>query len=377
VREPEIARPPASDDNPFLKYVAPHSAPKAPRPLTLGEARALKPRDSFKECDVCPEMVAVPAGSFAMGSPKGESALAEEQVAVTIPKPFAVGRFTVTRGEFGAFVAATGHRTHDGCRTYLGLDYGSGFRADSNWRSPSFPQNDRHAVVCVDWTDVKTYVAWLSSTTGKTYRLLSEAEREYVARAGTATPYWWGSPISAFQANYRRSECVWERSGECRKGTVPVDAFTPNPWGLYQVHGNVWEWTEDCWNAGNLGNPGNGDARLTGHCNFRVIRGGSWWNFPQDLRSAYRLWHVAEGIGATAYHDSSIGFRVGRNSSLRCARRIVVWRRDANLDLDQAVPCPVGISALTGSRCHPLPQILAPPANSAHSRPRRSQGRTA
>ena len=132
-------------------------------------------------------------------------------------------------------------------------------------------------MVCVNWNDAKAYVAWLSKTTGKTYRLLSEAEREYVARAGTTTPFWWGATISTSQANYDGNYTYAGGSkGEWRKATVAVDSFAANPWGLYNVHGNVWEWTEDCWNEKNAGNPGNGSARTNGDCGCRVLRGGSW-----------------------------------------------------------------------------------------------------
>jgi Sulfatase-modifying factor enzyme 1/Protein of unknown function (DUF1403) len=119
----------------------------------------------------------------------------------------------------------------------------------------------------------------LSRTTGKTYRLLSEAEWEYVARAGTTTPFWWGSSITSKQANY---------GGDLTKRTVPVHTFEANPWGLYNVHGNVREWTADCWNGSNQGNPGDGTARTTGDCSQRVIRGGSWLHGPQYLRAASR-----------------------------------------------------------------------------------------
>jgi formylglycine-generating enzyme required for sulfatase activity len=124
------------------------------------------------------------------------------------------------------------------------------------------------------------------------YRLLSETEREYVTRAGTTTPFRWGSSITPKQANYDRSAEPYEgggSKGEFRQRTVPVDSFKANPWGLYQVHGNVREWTEDCWNDSNTGNPGNGSARTTGDCSRRILRGGSWFNLPRILRAANRI----------------------------------------------------------------------------------------
>jgi formylglycine-generating enzyme required for sulfatase activity len=179
---------------------------------------------------------------------------------------------------------------------------------DRNWRSPGFTQTDRHPVVCVSWNDAKAYVAWLSSTTGRAYRLLSETEREYVARAGTTTPFWWGSSITPAQANYDGTLEPYTgggSKGEYRKATVAVDTFAANAWGLYNVHGNVWEWTEDCWNERN---PGNADAQSAGYCD-RVLRGGSWDSNPGLLRSAYR-----SGI-LPALRGSEIGFRVARTLS--------------------------------------------------------------
>jgi formylglycine-generating enzyme required for sulfatase activity len=246
------------------------------------------PGQVFRDCPGCPEMVVVPAGSFTIGSPSNEPERRdnEGQLPVTIRKPFAVGRFAVTRGEFAAFVTATGQqRTEGGCLASTGSEWKG--QVDRNWRSPGFTQTDRHPVVCVSWNDAKAYVAWLSSTTGKAYRLLSETEREYVARAGTTTPFWWGSSITPSQANYDGTLEPYTgggSKGEYRKATVAVDTFAANAWGLYNVHGNVWEWTEDCWNERNAGNPGNADA--SGYCD-RPLRGGAWDSDPGLLRSAY------------------------------------------------------------------------------------------
>ena len=142
----------------------------------------------------------------------------------------------------------------------------------------------------------------------KTYRLLSEAEREYVTRAGTMTPFWWGVSITPAQANYDGNSTYagGGSKGEYRQRTVPVDSFDANRWGLHNVHGNVWEWTEDCWNDTNSGNPGNGSARTAGDCGNRVVRGGSWSYFPRSLRAAYRyrLATVSRGV--------NLGFRLAR-----------------------------------------------------------------
>jgi hypothetical protein len=164
-------------------------------------------------------------------------------------------------------------------------------------------------VIHVNWDDAKAYASWLSGKTAKTYRLLSEAEREHVARAGTTTPFWWGSSITPQQANYDGSGEPYKgggSKGEYRQRTVPVDSYEANPWGLYNVHGNIWEWTEDCWNDGNNGNPGNGSARETGDCSSHVLRGGSWYLVPRYLRAAYRDWST------TDTRSGSYGIRLAR-----------------------------------------------------------------
>ena len=296
----------------------PANAVAAPRcdgiEIGVDAPRCLRPGagQSFKDCSDCPEMVVVPAGSFTMGPPSDEevATVREDQTRVDIASPFAVGRFAVTRDEFAAFVAATGHKTEGGCYRFNGSE--SRREGDRSWRSPGFTQTDRHPVVCVNWNDAQAYVAWVSSTTGRSYRLLSETEREYVARAGSTTPFWWGTTISTEQANYDgRIAYAGGAKGEWRQATVPVDSFAANPWGLYNVHGNVWEWTEDCWNENNAGNPQDGTARVAGDCSLRVLRGGAWANAPHTLRSARR------GRNPPDSRDGFIGFRVARTLSPR------------------------------------------------------------
>ena len=286
------------------------------------ERHCLKPKDAFRDCETCPEMVVVPAGRFTMGSPRDEPERegttfevnahnshkgSEGQRLVTISKPFAVGRFAVTRGEFAAFVVATGHKTEGGCYAFTGSTWE--LHVDRDWRLPGFNQTDRHPATCINWADAKAYVAWIAAATGKNYRLLSDTEREYVTRAGTTTPFWWGASITPKQANYDGSAEPYKgggTKGEWRKATVPVDSFVMNPWGLYNVHGNVWEWTEDCWNESNTGNPGDGSARIIGDCSRRVVRGGSWREGPQFLRAAFRGWNTA--VNRNDYR----GFRLAR-----------------------------------------------------------------
>ncbi len=268
-------------------------------------ARAEQP---FKDCADCPEMVVVPAGRFTMGSPAEElrAGPQEPQLPVVIGAPFAAGRFAVTRDEFAVFVSATRRRMEDGC--YVLADGTIRREAERSWRAPGFEQAGRHPVVCVSWSDATAYAAWLASRTGKRYRLLTETEREYVTRAGSVSPFWWGTTISTAQANYDGSVRYGEGpAGESRKATLPVDSFTANPWGLHNVHGNVWEWTMDCWNPTNAGNPGDGSARTTGDCSLRVMRGGGWGNYPHTLRSARRGSEVGRN------RQNTIGFRVARD----------------------------------------------------------------
>jgi formylglycine-generating enzyme required for sulfatase activity len=256
------------------------------------EKRCLKPKDGFRDCPTCPEMIVVPAGDFTMGSPQNELDRydqKEAQVRVTIAAPFAAGKYAVTFKEWDDCVA------DGGCNEYKPDDMGWG--------------RGKHPVIKVNWEDAKAYATWLSQKTGKTYRLLSEAEREYVTRAGTATPFWWGASITPKQANFEGHYTYpyhGRTKGESRERTVPVDSFQPNPWGLYNVHGNVNEWTEDCWNGSNTGNPGDGRARTTGDCEIRVLRGGSWVNFPGETRSAMRRERIA------SERKEFIGFRLAR-----------------------------------------------------------------
>jgi formylglycine-generating enzyme required for sulfatase activity len=265
--------------------------------ITVGqnERRCFKPgagkTESFKDCPTCPEMVVVPAGSFFMGSAASEQGRFNNegpQHEVTFGRAFAVGRFAITRGEFAAFVRQANHSTGDKCWTFE--DNKMEERTGRSFLNPSFAQDDRHPVVCVNWDDARAIAAWVSSKTGKTYRLLSEAEREYVTRAGTTTPFWWGSSITPNQANYAGNFTYagGGSKGEDRKRTVPVDSFEPNPWGLFDVHGNVFDWTEDCEHDDYQGAPADGTAWAYENCGKRMVRGGSWLNYPQDLRSAFR-----------------------------------------------------------------------------------------
>ena len=225
---------------------------------------------------------------------------------VTIAKPFAIGAFAVKRGEFAAFVAATNYAVDQGCYFWTGTTWEE--RSDKSWRSPGFAQDDHHPVTCVDLKAAKAYAAWLSNKTGKVYRLPSETEREYITRAGTATPFWSGQSIATDGANYNGTvPSAMGPRGEWRQATVRADSFRPNPWGLFNVHGNVWDWTDDCWNESNAGNPGDGSVRTTGDCSWRVARGGAWNYAPTYLRSAYRYWNLPDNRSGVQ------GFRLVRD----------------------------------------------------------------
>jgi formylglycine-generating enzyme required for sulfatase activity len=260
--------------------------------MSPNEERALKPGDMFKECDGCPEMIVVPAGEFVMGSPETEDGRDDDegpQHNVLFTRVFAVGRFAVTFDEWDACVAA------GGCRKYPLPDKGWG--------------RGRRPVIHMWREDASAYAAWLAEKTGKPYRLLTEAEREYVTRAGTRTPFWWGSSISSEKANYDgQFPFGGGPKGQYRKKTVPVDLFEPNPWGLYQVHGNVSEWVADCWNKNYEGAPSDGSAWITGDCNRGVVRGGNWDSPPWHLRSASR-----GALAAAIKFLPGIGVRMGRS----------------------------------------------------------------
>jgi formylglycine-generating enzyme required for sulfatase activity len=235
---------------------------------------------------------AIPAGSFIMGSPsseEGRQATEGPQHSVTFSRPFAVGRFSVTHDEWNACLA------DGGCNGYQPPDWG--------WARGQRP------VTGISWNDAKTYLAWLSRKTGKPYRLLSEAEREYATRAGATTSFWWGSSISTGLANYNPIDLFGGGPiNEYRMQTLPVDNFELNPWGLAQVHGNIWEWVEDCLHETYTGAPSDGSAWTTGNCGSLMIRrGGSWFVFPQDLRSAKR------GLGDANDRLTDVGFRVPRS----------------------------------------------------------------
>ena len=245
--------------------------------------RALKPLASFRECAKdCPEMIVIPAGEFTMGSPTTEQGRNDDegpQHKVTIAKPFAVSKFDVTFADWDACVSV------GGCPKATDSGFG----------------RDTKPVINVSWDDAQIYVAWLSKMTGQPYRLLTEAEWEYAARAGTTTAYYWGDDIGKGNANCKGCGSQWDA-----KQTSPVGSFAANQFGLYDMAGNVYQWVQDCYHDNYDGAPTDGSAWTSGDCSNRVVRGGSWIYDPQSLRSAFRVGVTTDG------RSSYLGFRVGR-----------------------------------------------------------------
>jgi formylglycine-generating enzyme required for sulfatase activity len=257
-------------------------------------ARLMSMPSGFTECEACPLMVGVEAGAYIMGSPIDEAGRQPgegPQKQITIAKPFAVSRYEIKRIEYSQFVKESRHRSARGCF----ID--GKFAPDADWLTPGFKQENHHPAVCVSWQDAKAYADWLSAKTKRTYRLLSEAEWEYVARAGTTGPYWQGRSFSHETALF----------GGVRKGTMSSGQFPDNHFKVFDTSGNVWEFTADCY-APNLANvPINAlPAPEPLHCTSRVVRGGAW-DSPQDrVRSASRQGFVADK-GA-----NNTGIRVAR-----------------------------------------------------------------
>ena len=270
-----------------------------PYVLTATAERTLKPKDTFRECasvpgkDNCPQMVMVPAGSFTMGAPNSQtvtnpvvqqlvqqaSVSTEPRHSVTITAAFAVSKYEVTFDEWDTSVA------NGDCGKVDDFGFGRGQRP----------------AIGVSWGGAKCYVAWLSKVTGKPYRLLSEAEYEYAARAGSQTAFPWGDQVGNNNANCKDCGSKWDALV-----TAPVGSFPPNAFGLYDTVGNVFEWVEDCWHGDYAGAPSDGSPWLTGDCGKRVIRGGSWYYPAVAVQSGFRFWSLP------ATYGSNVGFRVAR-----------------------------------------------------------------
>ena len=261
--------------------IAAEPAPLTLAPLSAAQERALAAGATFRECSACPEMIVVPAGSFLMGSPATERGRVPHegpQHRVALASPFAVARFALTAQEWQACVLQRGCRDD----------------ADDGW-------GDRHPVTGPSWNDAQSYVTWLGKLTGKSYRLLSEAEYEYAARAGMQTAYPWGDEVGSRNAVCFACGSEWDN-----KGPAPVGSFRPNGFGLYDMVGNVQSFVEDCWHDSYEGAPTDGAAWTSGDCFSRVVRGGSWANDAAEMRSASRA------INGTIDRYPNLGFRVAR-----------------------------------------------------------------
>ena len=302
-----------------------HGATPTVHRMSLREASP-QMRDRFRDCPECPEMAVVPAGSFRMGSPSWEQGRDDDEGPmheVTFAAPFALGVYEVTVAEFGRFVDETGYRTEaerdaeKGCYTMeIPTRNKWEYTAGRSWRDLEYEIEGDQPVVCVSWDDAKKYVAWLSENTGMPYRLPSESEWEYAARAGSETKYHFGNDEAQLcvygnvaDETPLRNGNIWTNKAACSDGAVyptRVGAYRPNAFGLYDMHGNVWEWTEDCSNDSYAGAPSDGSAWENGDCAKRVLRGGSWSLRPSLLRVAHRI------KDATGIRFDNGGFRVAQ-----------------------------------------------------------------
>jgi len=265
--------PPSQGGPPGVGEPAPGAAPQKPPGMPAG----VKPGEAFRDCDTCPQLVVIPAGRFRMGA-NAQGATEAPVHEVVIPRDFAMGRFEVLTEEWDSCVR------EGGCLP-----------------SPQTLSDAQLPIANLSWDDTSAYVKWLSAKTGKTYRLPTESEWEYAARAGTSTRYVWGDDKGDALANC--ADCGSRWGG---KQPSPVGTFQANPFGLYDLHGNVWEWTQDCWNPSYVGAPSDGGPWLRGDCLSPVLRGGSW-ALDHDSMPASRRTHYDRDV---RYYLN--GFRVVR-----------------------------------------------------------------
>jgi len=311
---PAAAPRPAAVPPPAARTEPPAASPRE-APAARPEKAAWSPGQTFKDCDdFCPEMVVLPAGTFQMGSPDNEKGrIAQEGPvdSVTIPAAF-VGKFEITRSQFARFARETGRNMSGGCQVWDDKEGKGKLDSARSWLDPGFAQSDDHPVVCVSFEDATAYVDWLAKQTGKPYRLLSDAEWRYAARAGTTTRRYWGGT----QADWRDSEqqaCEYANVGDrrgkakhpswtwqtfdCDDGyaeTAPVGRYKPNAFGLHDMLGNAWEWQQGCFNWG------------SGKCEESLIHGGSWDSRPGDVRSD----DLTSATTSMGWYN--LGFRVAR-----------------------------------------------------------------
>ncbi len=290
--------------------------PSGPRPIIDSL------RGTFRDCPQCPEMVIVPAGQGLMGSPATETGRRDNegpQRLITFARPFAMARFEATRGEWRAFALATQRARPNDCRALQFDparidDYESGrTRADwastgvNHWDNTGYAQDDTHPAACISYTDAEDYLGWLTARAGAPYRLPSEAEWEYAARAGTTTAFAFGDTIGPENASYHHPSAYRSgQTGRWLRGTSPVGSFTANRLGLGDMHGNVWEWVADCADSDLAAIEASGRAYQPRACAIAGMRGGAFWTDPSWLRSAFRYRYQKDLRGAAA------GFRAVR-----------------------------------------------------------------
>ncbi len=298
-----------------VAWIFVHRAPVPTQVPAASSPAVPKPGTVIRDCPTCPAMTILPAGRFKQGSAYVESASASFEKPlhwVIIRRPFAMSTNVVTVDDFQQFIAATG-RDVQGCDTYDGKWK---HRPENSWRNPGFMQSGTHPVTCASWNDAEAYARWLSTKTGRRYRLPSASEWEYAARAGGEAVQPWnpdGSGACA-NANVADESAAREYPGwvvfACDDGyvhTAPVGSFKANSFGLNDMLGNVFQWTEDCWHADYTGAPIDGSARTDGNCSERELRGGSWFTTPAYVRANYRNHFAAD------YRTSSVGIRLVRD----------------------------------------------------------------
>ena len=289
--------------------------PAPPQASTTSPAAPTEAGAQIQDCPTCAAMTVIPSGRFKQGAPGADpAALRFEKPLhwVTIGAPFALSTNPVTVDEFREFVTATGHEMQ-GCEIYDGKWK---FRRDNNWQNPGFAQTGAHPVTCVSFDDANAYAHWLSTKTGHHYRLPSASEWEYAARAGgDATQPWLANGANACNyANVADGDAARQYPGwvafACSDGyvnTSPVGSFQANVFGLDDMLGNVFQWTQDCWHADYQGAPIDGSARSDGDCSQRELRGGSWFTPPAYVRANYRNHFAAD------YRTSTVGIRLARD----------------------------------------------------------------
>lgn len=294
--------------------------------LAVSIVQAREPGEIVKDCEVCPEIVVVPPGSFKMGWEGAESVRPQEirryegpERQVTIAYAFGVGRFEITNEQFAAFVDATGFVHLEGC--FLWDGWNAEFSKKLGWRDPGYGRATlpKEPAACVNWNAAQAYVKWLSQKTGASYRLLTEAEWEYAARAGNTTPSIWGDQqeraceyANVFDASAKkRSPNAQLTVAPCDDGhaqVAPVGSYKPNAFGLYDMSGNVWEWVFDCHAMPYPADaPTDGSAIIDRGCDRRASKGGAWMTTVDRQRFTFR------GRDPAAQNSSGFGFRVARD----------------------------------------------------------------